>query len=172
MKKTLEISSFYISVPRIMIICYTYFEIMTCDRCNCFSFWTMFCPFTPVTASKNKNFKKMKKIPGDIIIYISAPKIMILCYTVPEIWCVTDELLFFILGYFLPFYPPNSLKNENFKKLKKTPWDIVILHQCTETHNHMLYYFCNMHGRCNFYFSFLATFCPFIPLKAWKIKIL
>ena len=84
---------------------------MTCDRCNCFSFWTMFCPFTPVTASKNKNFKKMKKIPGDIIIYISAPKIMILCYTVPEIWCVTDELLFFILGYFLPFYPPNSLKN-------------------------------------------------------------
>ena len=119
MKKTLEISSFYISVPRIMIICYTYFEIMTCDRCNCFSFWTMFCPFTPVTASKNKNFKKMKKIPGDIIIYISAPKIMILCYTVPEIWCVTDELLFFILSYFLPFYPPNSLKNENFKKLKK-----------------------------------------------------
>ena len=57
------------------------------------------------------------------------------------------------------------------KKLKKTPWDIVILHQCTKTHNHMLYYFCDMHGGWNFYFSFLTIFWPFIPLTAWKNKI-
>ena len=29
--------------------------------------------------------------------------------------------LFFILGYFLPFKPPNSIKNQNLKK-KKTAW--------------------------------------------------
>ena len=29
------------------------------------SFWTMFCPFTPLT---NQNFEKIKKPPGDIII--------------------------------------------------------------------------------------------------------
>ena len=29
------------------------------------------------------------------------------------------SLLFFILGNFLPFYPPNSSKNENFKTMKK-----------------------------------------------------
>ena len=41
---------------------------MACDRCNCyFSFWAIFCPFTPPCLI-NENFKKMKKTPGDIII--------------------------------------------------------------------------------------------------------
>ena len=40
-----------------------------CDRCNYhFSFWAIFCPFTPLTAKKNQNFEKMKKTPEDIII--------------------------------------------------------------------------------------------------------
>ena len=39
-----------------------------CDECNCyFSFWTTFCPFTPLTAQKWK-FQKNKKMPGDAII--------------------------------------------------------------------------------------------------------
>ena len=29
---------------------------------------------------------------------------MIIGYTVPEIWHVTDVIVIFILGYFLPFY--------------------------------------------------------------------
>ena len=33
-----------------------------------FSFWAIFCQFTPLTAQKNQNFKKMKKTLGDIII--------------------------------------------------------------------------------------------------------
>ena len=46
------------------------------DRCNYFSFWAIFCPFTPITdwkikiiyiKKKNKK-KKMKKTPVDIII--------------------------------------------------------------------------------------------------------
>ena len=41
---------------------------MAHDTCNYFSFWAIFCPFTPVTAKKNENFKNMKKIPEDIII--------------------------------------------------------------------------------------------------------
>ena len=40
---------------------------------------------------------------------------MITGYIAPGIWCV-----FFILGYFLPFYPHNSLKTQNFKKMKKS----------------------------------------------------
>ena len=31
------------------------------------------------------------------------------------------QLLFFILGYFLPFYPPKSPNNQNSKKMKKKP---------------------------------------------------
>ena len=35
---------------------------MAHDRCNCyFSFWAIFCPFTPLTAQKIKILKKWKK---------------------------------------------------------------------------------------------------------------
>ena len=59
-KKCLEIS-FYTSVPKIMIMLYCSWD-MACNRCNCyFSFWAIFCPFTPLTAQKNQNVKKNEK---------------------------------------------------------------------------------------------------------------
>ena len=43
---------------------------MAHDGCNCyFLLWTIFCPFTPPNSPK-KNFKKMKKTPGDIILHM------------------------------------------------------------------------------------------------------
>ena len=40
---------------------------------------------------------------------------------------------FVILGYFLPFYPSNSPKNQNEKKkMKNMHGDIIILHKCTK----------------------------------------
>ena len=80
-------------------------------------------------------------------------------------------MLFFILGYFLSFYPPHSPKNENFKTMKKILGDIIILHKCTKNHGHMLY--CSwdiVHDGCN-YFSFWAIFCPFTPLTAQNTEI-
>ena len=56
---------------------------------------------------------------------------MIICYTVPEIWCVTDIFVTFYFGLFLPFHPPpppNSQKNKNFTKMKQMPGDIIITH--------------------------------------------
>ena len=47
--------------------------------------------------------------------------------------------VFVILDSFLPFYPSNNLKNQNFEKMKKTPRDIIILHMCTINDNHMIY---------------------------------
>ena len=43
---------------------------MVRDGCDWyFSSWAIFCPFTPLTAQKNQNLKKLKKKkPGDIII--------------------------------------------------------------------------------------------------------
>ena len=39
------------------------------------------------------------------------------------------QTFFVILGHFLPFYTPNSAKNENLKKNeKKSPGDTIILH--------------------------------------------
>ena len=63
-KKHLEILPFYTSAPKIMIIILYYSWDMARDGCNFyFSFWTIFCPFTPLTTQKIKIFKKWKKLP-------------------------------------------------------------------------------------------------------------
>ena len=77
------------------------------------------------------------------------------------------------MGHFLCFYSPNSPINKNFKKMKTTPEDIIILHKCTINDDQMMYgSWDEVHDRCNCYFSFWAIFCPFTPLTAQKIKIL
>ena len=104
--------------------------------------------------------------------YTSVPKIMIICYTVLEIWYVMYVIVVSILGNFLPFYPPNSPKNEYFIKMKKKPGDVIILHKCAKNHNYMLYFSWDMAcDGCNCYFSFWAIFCPSTSLTAQKIKI-
>ena len=66
-----QISSFYKSVPKTMIICFMlyWFWDVACDGCN-FYFWflAIFCHFTPLRTQKIKIFNKMKKKPGDTII--------------------------------------------------------------------------------------------------------
>ena len=58
----------------------------------------------------------------------SSPKIMIICYTVPEKWLVMVKIVIFHLGCFLPYCTPNSPKKSKFKKKinKKAPGDIII----------------------------------------------
>ena len=83
----------------------------------------------------------------------------------------TRQNFFVILGHFLPLYPSNSLKNENFKTMKQRPGDII-LHKCTKNPDHRLY--CSLVmtcDRCNCYFSFWAIFFRFNPLTAQKMKI-
>ena len=53
---------------------------------------------------------------------------MIICYTVPEIWRVTDVTVIFHFGLVFALLPPNSPKKSKFKKMKKRPGDIIILH--------------------------------------------
>ena len=76
------------------------------------------------------------------------------------------------MGHFLPFYSPNSLKNQNFEKMKKTPWDIIILHMCTKNYDQMMHCSWYMVRDGYNYFLFWAIFCPFTPLTARKINIL
>ena len=73
---------------------------------------------------------------------------------------------------FLPFYPPNNSKNQNFEKLKKTPGDIIILHMCTINDNHMMYGSWDMKRDGQNFLSFWTVFWPFTPLTTQKIKIL
>ena len=75
---------------------------MVCDGCNCyFSFWAIFCPFTPPNSPKKFHFKKFKKKKYLEIssLNTSVLKIMIICYTVSEIWHVADVFVFVIFHF-------------------------------------------------------------------------
>ena len=80
--------------------------------CNCyFSFWAIFSAFTALHPSppNSSNFTKMKKKKKHLEVSsftTSVPKIMIICYTVPEMWCVTDAIVIFRLGLFFALLTP------------------------------------------------------------------
>ena len=113
---------------------------------NCyFSFWVIFYPLPPWQPKKSKfrkNEKKSWRYNHFTIVYQKSWSYAIL-FMRYDAW---QRSLFFILGHFLPFYPHNSPKNQNFKKMKQTP------------------------DRCNCYFSFWAIFCPFTPYQPKKSK--
>ena len=106
-KELPEISSFYTSLPKIMIIGYNAPEIWHITDVIIFHFGLFFA-FYPCNSLKNENVLKMKKKHLKISsFYTSVPKIMIISYTVPEIWCVTDVIVTFHFGlFFTPLTPP------------------------------------------------------------------
>ena len=76
------------------------------DRQNFLSFWTIFMSFYPLKTQKIKILKNWKKYLEVSSFYTNAPKIMIICYTIPEIWCMTDAILIFYFGLFFALLPP------------------------------------------------------------------
>ena len=114
-----------------------------------FSSWASFCPFTPLAARKNENIKKWKH-PLEISFYTSVPKIMIIHNTVPEIWCVMDVIVIYILGY-------------KISKQWKKAWG----YHFTQVYQKSLSYVILLlrygaHVGCNHYFLFWAVFCSFL----------
>ena len=66
-----------------------------------FHFGLFFALLPPKEIKISKNWKQILEISS---FYKSVPKIMILCYTVPEIWHVTN-VFFFHFGLFLALLP-------------------------------------------------------------------
>ena len=83
---------------------------------------------------------KMTKVPGDIMILHKCTKNHdhMLSFSWDTV-CDGCNSYFSFWATFYLFTPPNSPKNENIKKMKKSIWDIIILHKCTKNHDHMLY---------------------------------
>ena len=104
---------------------------MACEMYWLFFTLGYFLHFCLVTCSKNKNFKKIKKTPGDITFYTSVPKIMIICNTFPEIWHVTDVIVIFHFELFFALLQP---KKSKFQK-NEAPGDIIILHMYTKNYD-------------------------------------
>ena len=153
-----------------MIIYFTVPEIWCVTDVVIFHFGQFFTLLT-TNSPKNQNFKKMKKSLEISSFYILVSEIMIISYTVPEIWHMTDVIVIFHFGLFFALLPLMAQKIKT-SRLKKMPGDIIILHKCTKIHDHMLY--CSWHMVCetwNCHFSFWAIFCPFTLLTAPKILI-
>ena len=61
---------------------------------------------------------------------------MIICYTVPEIWRVTDvTVIFHFELFFCPFTPLTAKKINISKKMRNMPGDNIILHMCTKNYD-------------------------------------
>ena len=87
-KNHVEISSFYTSVWKIIIICYTVPEIWHVGNViSIFHLGYFFCPFTALQIFLKLKKKKHMEISS---FNISVPKTIITWYMVPEIWCTNN----------------------------------------------------------------------------------
>ena len=115
-----------------MLYCSWY---MARGRCNCyFLILGDFCTFTPLTGWKMKKKNEDEKNTWRCHFTQVYQKIMIICYTVPEIWCMRDVIIFYF-GLFFAHLPPNSSKSQIFKDVKEMPRYIIILHMCTKNYD-------------------------------------
>ena len=109
-------------------------EYITTDRICC-HFGLFFALLAPYQSRKSKFCKTEKSSQRYYHLHKRTPNdnhmIWLLRYQLQQIF-------FVIFGHFLPFYSPNSPKNENIKTMKKTTRDIIILHQCTKDQDHSL----------------------------------
>ena len=134
----------------------------------------IFCHFGPFFAllppnnPKNQNDEKMKKSPGHIILHKCTINDKHVMYGSWDMEC-NGQNFFVILEPFLPFYPPNNPKNQNFKKVKE---NTCILDMCTKNDNHIMYGFWDMNHDRQKFLSFWAIFCTCTLLINQKIKIL
>ena len=126
MKKGLEISWFNTSVQKIMITCFTVPKIWcVTDIIVIFHFELYISLLPPLTAQKWKFQKneKTNKLGDTFILHKRAKNHDHMLYCSLDLACDGCNCYFFWGGsYYLPFYPPNSPKNENFKQMKKKPW--------------------------------------------------
>ena len=106
---------------------------------NFLSFWTVFCPLTPLTAQKIKILKNWKKTWRYYHFTQEYHKSWL--YAILFLRYGEWQVFFFFSPFwaiFCPFTLPNSPKNQNFKKMKKIPGDIIF-QWCNKNHDHMLY---------------------------------
>ena len=141
------------------------------DRQKSLSFWTIFCPFTPLTTQKikiRKNEKNAEKYYHFTQVYHK--------WQSHEVWFLKYRAwrtkFFVVLDHFLLFYTPSNSKIQNLKKWRKMSRDVIILHMGIINDNHMMYGSWDMEHDGQKFLSFWAIFCTFIPLMIWKIKIL
>ena len=189
----MKMSSFYMYVPKIMIIWCMLPEIWVQPH-NFLSFWIIFWPFTPLLAPKIKNLKKIRR---NFLFHM--------CTINKDSWDIRHNRQKFLSFWaiFYPFIPLTNQKIKIEKKWKKTLdiflfyiclprmtiiwctvpeiWSytgkifshfgpsfalIISLHLCTTNDNHMKYG--SLDTRCNGQSFLWIIFFPFDPPSLLK----
>ena len=75
-------------------------------------------------SSKNENFTKIKKQLEVSSFNTSVPKIMIICFIVPEIWHLTDVIVSFHFGLFFAILSHLTARKMKISKKWKTHLEI------------------------------------------------
>ena len=102
------------------------------DRQKFLSFWTLFCPFTPLTTQKIKILKNCTKYVEISSFYTCVPKITIIWYIYGSWdteWDRHNLLSFWAIS--CPFTHLTAQESK-FNKNEKISGDIIILHKCTK----------------------------------------
>ena len=139
-------------------------------KCNFFVILGHFLPFFPPRSPKYENIKKMKKHLEIPSFYTGVPS----GYTVPEIWHVTDVIIFSFWAILFPFTPsplPPTAQKMKISKNENNIWRYQHLSQVyLESWSYALlllrYDMWQM-----WLFFIMDFFLPFLPLPARKIKI-
>ena len=90
---------------KIIIQDYTVPEIWHMMDVIIFHFGLSFALLLPKKLKFKKKLKKKKKKHLEISFYTSVPKIMTICYTILEIWHVTNVIVLFCFGQFFTLLP-------------------------------------------------------------------
>ena len=166
-KKYLEILSFYTYLSTIKWSSWN----IRCDWQKFLSFWTIFCIFPPYGLRKSKFWKNEKNIWRYYHFTNVDHK-----WQSYDVWFLRyggrQTEIFVILGHFLHFYSSNNQKNENLKKMKKAPGNIIILQMWIINDNHMMYSSWHMELDRQNFFVILDSFFPFTFLTIQKSKLL
>ena len=107
----------------------------------------------PLKSKKSEYWKNEKKMLGISSVYTCAPKTTIIWCMLPKTKSETDRMFCHFGPFFLPFYLTNNPVNQNFEEMK-TLEDIIILHKCTKTENHMMYGSWDMEHNRQIFLSF------------------
>ena len=140
-KKRLEISSFYTSVPKTIIIGYTVLEIWHVTGVIVIFHFGLYFSILPPPPKQPKKWKiqKMKKKHVNIIILHKCTKNHdhMLCCS----WDMLCDRCNCYFSFWVIFCPFNPLRAQKIKisKNEKVPGDTIILHKCAKNNNHMLY---------------------------------
>ena len=110
-------------------------SVMDTIFCNFGPFFALLPPWEPKKSKFWKNEKSTWRYYHFTLVY--------LIWQSYDVWFLTYGAwwtqFFVILDHFLPYYPPNNLKNQNFEKMRTIPGDITILYMCTINDNNMMY---------------------------------